>query len=272
VTALTNPDTATQELLERTQAGVLWITMNRPDSLNALTGTMIERLSVVLADAAERDDVKVIVLTGAGRGFCAGGDVKAMATGEGREETLEQRSARLRRHMDSARLLHDMPKPTIAMARGAVAGAGLSLALACDLLIASDTLKMTSAFVKVGLSGDFGSTYFLTQRIGHKARELALLSPKLTADEALSLGLVNRVVPDGELEAATSAIAAQLAAGPGLAMGHIKANLNTAERGATLPEALDCEAWRHIRCGLTADHAEAASAFVEKRAPVFTNR
>ena len=151
-----------------------------------------------------------------------------------------------------------MPKPTIAMTRGAVAGAGLSLALACDIAVASDTLKITSAFINVALSGDLGSTYFLTHRLGHRAREFALLSPVLKADEAKEWGLVK--------------LARKLAAGPGIAQGHIKANLNYAEQGATLAQLLDHESIRHIRCGATEDHIEAARAFLEKRPAVFRNR
>ncbi len=262
----------TQELIEAHDRGVLTLTLNRPERLNALTGTMVDTLLATLRRAAVDREVRSIVLTGAGRAFCAGGDVKAMAEKEGAEKTLEERTTHLREHMECTRLLREMPKPTIAVARGAVAGAGLSLALACDLLLAGDTLKMTSAFVKVGLSGDFGSTWFLTRLLGPRAREFALLSPIVKADEALRMGLVNRVVADAELDAAGQALARQLADGPTITIGHIKANLNAAERGATLAEALDHEAIRHIRCGMTEDHLEAAQAFVEKRTPAFKNR
>lgn len=257
-------------IIERLDQGVLWLTMNRPERLNALTPEMIGQLRHALEEASIDPRVRVVVLTGAGKGFCAGGDVQAMAEA-GDQGTLEQRARQLRLSTESSMLLHEMPKPTIAMARGAVAGAGLSLALACDLLVVSDTLKMTSAFVKVGLSGDFGSTYFLTHRLGHRAREFALLSPRLDAGEAQRMGLVNRVVADGDLEAETTAIATELAAGPGITQGHIKANLNAAEQGASLAEVLEQESLRHIRCGMTEDHKEAAMAFVEKRAPDFQN-
>lgn len=260
-----------QQLLERLEHGVLWLTMNRPERLNALTPSMIGQLRGALEKAAVDAAVRVVVLGGAGKGFCAGGDVQAMAE-EDSQGTLEERAAQLRLSTESSLLLHEMPKPTIAMARGAVAGAGLSLALACDFLIVSKTLKMTSAFVNVGLSGDFGSTYFLTHRLGHRAREFALLSPRLDAVEAERMGLVNRVVEDQDLEAATADIAARLAAGPGITQGHIKANLNAAEQGATLAQVLDQESLRHIRCAYTEDHNEAAKAFVEKRPPVFQNR
>jgi 2-(1,2-epoxy-1,2-dihydrophenyl)acetyl-CoA isomerase len=262
----------TQELIEQQDGGVLTLTLNRPERLNALTMGMTEALLAALRRAAVDPQVRAVVLTGAGRAFCAGGDVKAMAEDDAARQTLEERTQLLREHMECSRLLHEMPKPTIAVARGAVAGAGLSLALACDILLAGDTIKLTSAFAKVGLSGDFGSTYFLTKLLGPRAREFALLSPVLKADEALRLGLVSRVVVDAELDAQGQALARSLADGPTITLGHIKANLNFAEQGATLAQALDHEAIRHIRCGLTEDHQEAARAFVEKRAPRFNNR
>jgi 2-(1,2-epoxy-1,2-dihydrophenyl)acetyl-CoA isomerase len=262
----------TQELLEHRDNGVLTLTLNRPERLNALTVEMTEALLAALRVAAVDTKVRAVVLTGAGRAFCAGGDVKAMAEDDAARYTLEERSQLLREHMECSRLLHEMPKPTIAIARGAVAGAGLSLALACDIVIAGDTLKLTSAFAKVGLSGDFGSTYFLTKLLGPRAREFALLSPVLKADEALRMGLVSRVLPDAELDAQGHAVARGLADGPTITLGHIKANLNFAEQGATLAQALDHEAIRHIRCGMTEDHQEAARAFVEKRKPQFNNR
>lgn len=262
----------TTGLIEHLDEGVLTLTLNRPDSLNALTEPMTEALLAALRHAAVDHAVRCVLLTGAGRGFCAGGDVKAMAGAGGAPQTPEQRSTALREHMECARLLREMPKPTVGVARGAVAGAGLSLALACDLLLVSDTLKMTSAFVKVGLSGDFGSTWFLTQKLGPRARDFALLSPVLRAEDAQRLGLVSRVVADAELDAEGQALARHFAAGPGITLAHIKANLNMAEQGASLAQALDHEAIRHIRCSLTEDHKEAACAFVEKRAPRFAQR
>ena len=262
----------TTELIEARDGSVLTLTLNRPERLNALTPGMTDALLAALRRAAIDPAVRAVVLTGAGRGFCAGGDVKSMAESDGPPATLEARTHQLREHMECARLLREMPKPTLAVVRGACAGAGLSLALACDLLVASDTLKLTSAFAKVGLSGDFGSTWFLTQLLGPRARAFALLSPVLRADEALQLGLATRVVPDAELDDAGRQLARQLADGPTITLGHIKSNLNAAEQGATLSQALDHEAVRHIRCAMTDDHVEAARAFVEKRTPVFANR
>jgi 2-(1,2-epoxy-1,2-dihydrophenyl)acetyl-CoA isomerase len=261
------------ELIERRDGAVLVLTLNRPERLNALTRPMLMALLDALRRAALDPAVRAVVLTGAGRAFCAGGDVKAMADAEGADaQTLEARAQGLREAMECSRLLHDSPKPTLALLRGAVAGAGLSLALACDIRVASETLKLTSAFVKVGLSGDFGGSWFLSRLLGARAREFALLSPLLDAQAALAMGLVGRVVPDAELDVQGLALAHELAAGPTITIGHIKANFDLAERGASLAEALDNEALRHIRCGMTEDHKEAARAFVDKRSPKFANR
>src|SRR5215813_11707911 len=191
------------DLLEAVADGVATLTLNRPEKLNAMSTAMLEALLEALPRLADDQGVGVVVLTGAGRGFCAGGDVRAMA--EGREfagDTLEEKASALRSQMEVSRWLHEMPKPTIAMIRGPAAGAGLSLATACDLRIASTTAIFTTAFVKVGFSGDFGITYFLTRLVGTaKARELMFLSDKIEATEALRIGLVSRVVPDEALEA-----------------------------------------------------------------------
>lgn len=260
-------------LLESLENGVLTLTMNRPERLNALTPDLTLKLLNAVSQAAENPQVKVLVLTGAGRGFCAGGDVGDMAEGtDFPDRSYEDNVRRLRRAMEASRLLHDMPKPTISMVRGPMAGAGMSLALACDLCIASDTTTVTTAFGKVGLSGDFGGTYYLTQRVGSaKAKELYFTSPRLKAQEAHSLGLFTRLVPDAELESEAMTLAHALAAGPTVTLGYIKKNINFAEHG-TLAEAMDAEAMHHMRCAMTDDHHEAAAAFVEKRAPVFKGK
>ncbi len=263
----------TNELLETVKDGVAVLTMNRPDRLNAMSGEMLDAMLASLERLASDPDVGVVVLTGAGRGFCAGGDVKAMA--EGREfgsDTMEDKAQGLRAKMETSRWLHEMPKPTIAMVRGAAAGAGLSLAMACDLRIASDNARFATAFARVGYSGDFGGSYHLTQLVGTaKARELYYTAALVDAKEALALGLVNRVVPDAELEKETMALATRIAAGPRVALRYMKRNMNAAETG-TLKELLDLEAWHHTRCGMTEDHREAARAFVDKREPVFKGR
>ena len=263
----------TTDLLETVKDGVAVLTLNRPDRLNAMSRPMLDAMLEALPRLADDPAVGVVVLTGAGRGFCAGGDVKAMA--EGNElggQTMEEKAQALRARMETSRWLHEMPKPTIAMLRGPAAGAGLSLAMACDMRIASDTARLGTAFARVGSSGDFGGSYYLTQLVGTaKARELYFTADLLDAQQALGLGLVNRVVPDARLEEETMALASRLARGPRVAFRYMKRNMNAAE-SASLKEMLDLEAWHHTRTGMTEDHREAARAFVEKREPVFKNR
>jgi 2-(1,2-epoxy-1,2-dihydrophenyl)acetyl-CoA isomerase len=263
----------TTDLLETVKDGVAVLTLNRPDRLNAMSRPMLDALLEALPRLAEDPAVGVVVLTGAGRGFCAGGDVKAMAEGdELGGQTMEEKAQALRARMETSRWLHEMPKPTIAMLRGPAAGAGLSLAMACDLRIASDTARLGTAFARVGYSGDFGGSYYLTQLVGTaKARELYFTSDLLDAQQALGLGLVNRVVPDARLEEETMALASRLARGPRVAFRYMKRNMNAAE-SASLKEMLDLEAWHHTRTGMTEDHREAARAFVEKREPQFKGR
>jgi len=263
----------TTDLIEQVKDGVAVLTLNRPDRLNAMSRPMLDALLEALPRLAEDPAVGVVVLTGAGRGFCAGGDVKAMA--EGNElggQTMEDRAQALRSRMETSRWLHEMPKPTIAMMRGPAAGAGLSLAMACDMRIASDTVKLGTAFARVGYSGDFGGSYYLTHLVGTaKARELYFTADLLDAQQALGLGLVNRVVADARLEEETMALASRLARGPRVAYRYMKRNMNAAET-ASLKDMLDLEAWNHTRTGMTEDHREAARAFVEKREPQFKGK
>ncbi|MGH7335523.1 MAG: enoyl-CoA hydratase [Candidatus Rokuibacteriota bacterium] len=261
------------DLLETVMDGVAVLTLNRPDRLNAMSSAMLDAMLEALPRLADDSAVGVVVLTGAGRGFCAGGDVKAMA--EGREfdgDTLEEKASALRARMEVSRWLHEMPKPTLAMVRGAAAGAGLSLAMACDMRIAGDSARFATAFARVGYSGDFGGSWFLTQLVGTaKARELYYTAEILSAEQALALGLVNRVVPDARLEDETMALAGRMVAGPRVALRYMKRNMNAAEAGA-LKDLLDLEAWHHTRCGMTEDHREAVRAFVDKREPLFRGR
>ena len=261
------------DLLEQVKDGVAVLTLNRPDRLNAMSRPMLDSLLEALPRLAEDPEIGVVVLTGAGRGFCAGGDVKAMA--EGNElggQTMEEKAQALRSRMETSRWLHEMPKPTIAMMRGPAAGAGLSLAMACDMRIASDTIRLGTAFARVGYSGDFGGSYYLTQLVGTaKARELYFTADLLDAQQALGLGLVNRVVADARLEEETMELASRLARGPRVAYRYMKRNMNAAE-SASLKEMLDLEAWHHTRTGMTEDHREAARAFVERREPQFKGR
>jgi 2-(1,2-epoxy-1,2-dihydrophenyl)acetyl-CoA isomerase len=238
-----------------------------------MSGPMLDALLEALPRLADDGEVGAVILTGSGRGFCAGGDVKAMA--EGREfggTTLEEKAQALRSRMEVSRWLHEMPKPTIAMVRGAAAGAGLSLALACDLRIAADGARFATAFARVGYSGDFGGSWFLTQLVGTaKARELYYTAEIVDAKTAAQLGIVNRVVPDEKLEEEAMTLARKLANGPRVALRYMKRNMNAAET-QPLAQCLDLEAMHHTRTGFTDDHKEATRAFVEKREPVFRGR
>ena len=269
-------DTGTGDLLASLDEGVLTLTLNRPEARNAMSRAMIEALASQLAAAEVDPAVKCVVLTGAGKGFCAGGDVKGMAArGDGTvgDNTIDG-AIHLQRisQRATAGKLFKMPKPTIAALPGAAAGAGLSLALACDLRIMSSTAIMTTAFARVGFSGDYGGTYFLTQLVGSaKARELYYLSDRVSAEEALRLGLANWVCAPDELVSRTREIARRLASGPTVAYRYMKENLNRAMAGE-VDDCLDLEATHHIHCGQTEDHREATKAFVDKREPVFKGR
>jgi 2-(1,2-epoxy-1,2-dihydrophenyl)acetyl-CoA isomerase len=266
-------DTATGDLLASLDEGVLTLTLNRPEARNAMSPAMVDALVGLLAWAELEPSVKCVVLTGAGKGFCAGGDVKGMAArGDGTvgDNTIDG-AIHLQRvkQRATAGKLFKMPKPTIASLPGAAAGAGLSLALACALRIMARTAIMTTAFARVCFSGDYGGTYFLTQLVGSaKARELYYLSDRVSADEALRLGLANWVCEADELAAKTREIAGRLAQGPTVAYRYMKENLNRAIAG-DVDNCLDLEATHHIHCGQTEDHREATKAFVEKREPVF---
>ena len=269
-------ETGTDHLQARVQDRVAILTMNRPERRNALSSEMLAGLEAALREAETASDVGCVVLTGTGGAFCAGGDVKNMASGGGGgpQRTLDEaiHSQRLSQRATAGRLWA-MPKPTVASLPGAAAGAGLSLALACDLRIAAENAILTTAFAKVGFSGDYGGTFFMTQLVGAaKARELYLLSERIDAKEAEHLGLVNRVVAESALEEQTLALASRLAHGPTVAYRYMKENINRALTGAGLEEGRDLEATHHVHTGLTEDHRDAARAFVEKRTPVFKGR
>ncbi len=255
-------------VLQKLEGGLLTITMNRPERKNALNPEMVAGLVEAARRAADDPEVRAVLFKGAGGSFCVGGDVKSMAAGRA-PLPFEVKMANLRRSMEVSRILHQMPKPVVAQLDGAAAGAGLSMALSCDLRVASESCKITTAFAKVGFSGDYGGTYFLTQLLGSaRARELYLTSPVLTAKEAHAIGMVTKVVPDAEIDAAAHELALSLAQGPSIALGFIKRNINNAEH-LPLEDCFDGEAIHHTRCSDTEDHKEAAKAFVEKRKPAF---
>jgi len=270
-------DTGTDDLLARVESQVAILTMNRPKRRNALSGAMLAAMRATLLDVERDPDVRCVVLTGAGGAFCSGGDVKGMAESQssgGRRRTLDE-AIHLQRldQRGTAGKLYEMPKPTIAMLPGAAAGAGLSLALACDLRIASETAVFTTAFANVGFGGDYGGTFFMSQLIGSaKTRELYFLPDKIDAATAREIGLVNRVVPAEALEREALGLATRLAQGPSIAYRYMKENINRALSGASMGECLDLEATHHVHTALTEDHRNAVQAFVEKRAPEFKGR
>jgi len=272
-------ETGTTDLLASVENGVAVLTMNRPERRNALSPAMIEALSRTLGAVEADDAVGCVVLTGAGGAFCAGGDVKGFAEraqraegGEG-PEPYDQRLLNQRRaHAQTSGRLWRMPKPTIAVLPGPAAGAGLSLALACDLRYAAEGAVLTTAFANVGLAGDFGGTWFLSRLIGSaKARELYYFSERIGAAEAEQLGLLNAVFAADKLQEEAMDRARRLASGPRVALRYMKENLNRAVHG-DLAECLDLEAVHHLHSFDTADHREAAQAFVAKRPPNFTGR
>lgn len=271
-------DTGTGYLLGEIADGVATLTLNRPERLNALHPEIFDGFGRVLPQLAVDPEVGALVVTGTGRAFCAGGDVAAQAdraekAASGVTVTYEAGVADLRRRQNMvSAALYEFPKVTIAALPGAAAGAGMSIALACDLRIAAESAFLLSAFAKVGFSGDFGGSWFLTQLVGSaKAREVYLCNERVPAAELLRLGLVSRVVPDAELPAAAQAWAASFAAGPRIAYGYMKENLIRATK-ADLRTCLDGEAAAMTAAARTEDHREASKAFVEKRNPVFKGR
>jgi 2-(1,2-epoxy-1,2-dihydrophenyl)acetyl-CoA isomerase len=267
--------TAGDEVLERLEDGVLTITLNRPDDMNALNPTLMRRLVEATQRAANDSAVGCVVLTGAGRAFCAGADVKHVVKANAAEvaakdaaapaadkpkrpkQTLEQKAAWIRRSEEAARLLHEMSKPAIAMINGSCAGAGLSLAGACDLRFAAESARFATAFGKFGISGDYGGSYFWTRLLGSaKARELYFLGEKFDAARALAWGVVSAVHPDGELEAKVMEVARDLASRAST-YGYMKRNLNAAENGR-LEELLDMEALNTVLSREATNAARAA--------------
>jgi 2-(1,2-epoxy-1,2-dihydrophenyl)acetyl-CoA isomerase len=261
----------TESVLYENTQGVATITLNRPEQQNSLGGDLTERVLWALEQAASDDAVRVVVLTGAGRAFCAGGDLERLRQGGGRDGMVHAAKVHdLRRTMRISQLLCEMDKVTIAAINGACAGAGLAWASACDLRYAAERAKFATAFRNVGLSGDYGGTWTLARVVGPaKARELYLLAARIDAREAERIGLVNKVLPDDGLMAHVAGISADLVAAAPIALAQIKKNLNDALR-VGFAELLDLEAARTMLCAATRDHGEAVRAFLEKRQPSFT--
>ena len=266
-------DTETQQLLCRIEDGVGVVTLNRPEARNALSDILTPALRRIIPELAGMSEVGCILLTGAGQAFCAGGDVKSMNAGPRSEQTTEQKIATLRHKQATlTAMIYELEKPVIAALPGPAAGAGLSIALACDIRIAAERAFITTAFRNIGLSGDYGGSWFLTQLVGTaKARELYYTADRVSARECERLGIVNRVVADDELHAEALSLAKRIAAGPPVAIGYMKENLNRAVT-QDLRTCLDMEADRLIRVQQTEDFREAVRAFVDKRPPTFRGR
>jgi 2-(1,2-epoxy-1,2-dihydrophenyl)acetyl-CoA isomerase len=262
---MTVETTTTRDLLQSVSDGVLTLTLNRPDVLNAITPALLDELTETLRAAAARHAIRAVVITGAGRGFCSGQDLRA-ATADGGLDV----GAILRDHYAPAiRAIRSMDQPVIAAVNGVAAGAGFSLALACDLRIAAESATFVQAFVRIGLIPDLASTYFLPRLIGPaRAAELTMLGETVDSARALQLGIVNRVVADAELGAAAADFATRLARGPrsiALTKQALNASLqNDLEAQLALEERLQTEAVA------TADFVEGVSAFLAKRPATFT--
>ncbi len=273
-------DTGTDDLLARLEDGVLVMTLNRPERRNAMSGPMMDALGMLLRRAARDREIRALLLTGAGKAFCAGGDVRGMnernsapAPSGGGGPSFEEGLVDLRSgQAATTAAIFELPKPVIAAIPGAVAGAGMGLALSCDLRVAAESAFLITAFANVGFSGDYGGSWLLTRLVGPaRARELYYLSERVDAKQCEQLGIFNRVVPDAALMDEALGLARRLAQGPSVAYRYIKENLNRALT-SDLRTALDAEAVGMRLSGQTEDHKSAVRAFVEKRAPEFKGR
>ena len=257
---------------------VVTVTINQPEKKNAINSAMWDGLAEIFREIASRADDRVVVVTGAGNDFCSGADLSgrggnaAAAGASAGAHNQVHHLAAMRRVNDACIALQRLPQPTIAKVRGVAVGAGCNLALGCDLVVASSTARFSEIFARRGLSLDFGGSWLLPRRIGmHRAKELALLAEIISANDALEMGLINRVLPDGEVDAFVDNWARKLAAGPPIALAQTKRLLNNS-LNVTLEEALDDEAAAQTINFATSDTAEAMRAFIEKREPKFTAR
>jgi enoyl-CoA hydratase/carnithine racemase len=264
-------ETGTPEILCRVEERVAVVTLNRPEARNALTLEMKRALAELVPRLGADPGVGCLLLTGAGSAFGSGGDTKKMAE-DGTPPSPEERKRQLRWEHELPRLLHRLEKPTLAALPGPAAGAGFSLALACDLRLAAESAFVTTSYARLGLSGDYGGSWFLTRLVGPaRAREIFFTADRVDARECERLGIVNRVVPDAELEAAAFELARRIAAGPPIALRYMKDNLNRALE-EDLESVLEVEAERMVQSAMTEDYLEAVSAFWDKRTPKFRGR
>ena len=266
-----NVDTGTDQLLCSIRHGVATLTLNRPEARNALSTQLTPALQRMIAECGADETVRAVLITGAGTAFCAGGDVKSM--GDRRPGTDQSPDERFRimqqRHQGIGGALFALRKPTVAALPGPAAGAGLAIALACDIRVASASAFVSTGYAGVGLSGDYGIAWLLSHAVGpSRARQLLLTNERVPAARAAELGIVHRVVASETLQEEAFALARSLAEGPSIALRYIKDNLDEAME-ITYPEAIDREAERMLRAQGTEDHKEAVRAFVEKRKPSF---
>src|SRR5216683_2587172 len=267
-------DTGTGELLCEIRDRVAVITLNRPEARNSLSDHLTPALRRMIKRNGEDPNVGALLITGAGTAFCSGGDVKGMGGNSAAPVmSFSDKVARLReRQRTLTGVLVSVRKPTIAALPGPAAGAGLAIALACDIRIAAESTVMTTGYARIALTGDYGISWLLTRLAGTaRARELMFLSERLDARRCEALGLVNRVVPDGELQDTAFALAKSLAEGPPIALGYMKDNLDHAMTSGLI-DSMDQEAENLVRAARTIDHKEAVRAFVEKRKPTFSGR
>ena len=267
-------DTGTSELLCEIRDRVALITLNRPEARNALSDHLTPALRRMIKQCGDDPNVGALLVTGAGAAFCAGGDVKGMGSNSSKVETpFEERVADLRtKQRTLTGALVALRKPTIAALPGPAAGAGMALALACDIRIASESAIMSTGYARIGLTGDYGIAWLLTRLVGtSRARELMFLSERIDARRCEMLGLVNRVVADAELRENAFALAKSLAEGPSIALARIKDNLDHAV-SANFLDSMDQEAENMVRSARTTDHKEAVRAFIDKRKPVFVGQ
>jgi 2-(1,2-epoxy-1,2-dihydrophenyl)acetyl-CoA isomerase len=260
-------------LTEKLPSGVMIVTFNRPDALNTLGGTLLADFGAALHEAGADPDVRAVLITGAGRAFCAGADLSASRRQNGAAPAPLAFSRRVTSmkdlHGNLAGAAYACDKPTVALVNGAAAGAGFGVALSCDFRIASEQALFVSAFARIGLSGDNGITWGLSRLVGRSvALEILMLSPRLTAKEALDLGLVRSVVPAPDLMSAGLEFGERLAAGPTQAFAIMKQNLEFADI-ATYQQSLDREAFSIAVNGVVGENADAIRAFLEKREPDF---
>lgn len=266
-------DTGTHELLCEIRDRVAVITLNRPEARNALSDHLTPALRTMIRVCGEDPSVGALLITGAGTAFCSGGDVKGMGANTNPAKAAMSPDERIADLQERQRLLTGalvaVRKPTVAALPGAAAGAGLAIAMACDIRIAAESAFVTTGYIRVALSGDYGIAWLLTRLVGtSRARELMFTGEKVEAKRAETIGLINRVVPDASLRDEAFALAKSLAEGPSIALRYMKDNLDEA-LGFDFATARDHEAMRLIKSAGTADHREAVSAFIEKRKPVF---